>query len=550
MTWSGSTRASLEGQRVFPTTESGSVKAWVGVGGSPESVVRAAHYGLPLVLAIIGGDPRRFGPYIDLYRRALASSDNRRGRSPFIPRATSGRAMSRSARSCGPITRGARPSRRVAWLAAGNQSPVRSGSLCRRLVVRRVGRDGGRQNRPYRCRAGCRPVRPEVQLGPSSAREPDAQHRALRHRGRAHGPRAPAEEAELFAGSLYTLPRASPHTAAGRADWRAVELIIVGNPDPDSTLPYLVRADFGGLVFRTKGTWPRTNALYCHPGSGDRAADVPEASSGSPCRPATAGRGDRHRRRTGPREALPDRLHPSPRPGHGVLATAAYPETGSTRCATPDGQGRPAPKWRSWSTLTSVTPTASRPAGRTVTRALPCGDYGVTFAGNLVASVERKSLSDLVAQPDQRAPALRSRRARRSAARRGRRRGPLLPGVRPRADPPAVVADGLAELQVRWPSIPIVFCETGNSPRSGPSAIWPWRGSGPRPKTWRWPGWGSTTSPAVRRAGADPPRPRCAPGPQRGHGRHRPWPAPPRDPRGLARAPSTQEAAEPADQWG
>jgi probable LLM family oxidoreductase len=72
VTWSGSTRASLEGLRVFPTTESGSVKAWVGVGGSPESVVRAAHYGLPLVLAIIGGDPRRFGPYVDLYRRALS----------------------------------------------------------------------------------------------------------------------------------------------------------------------------------------------------------------------------------------------------------------------------------------------------------------------------------------------------------------------------------------------------------------------------------------------------------------------------------------------
>jgi probable LLM family oxidoreductase len=72
VTWSGSTRASLSGQRIFPTTESGSLKAWVGVGGSPESVVRAAQYGLPLVLAIIGGDPRRFAPYIDLYRRALA----------------------------------------------------------------------------------------------------------------------------------------------------------------------------------------------------------------------------------------------------------------------------------------------------------------------------------------------------------------------------------------------------------------------------------------------------------------------------------------------
>jgi probable LLM family oxidoreductase len=71
ITWSGNTRAALTGQRVYPMTESGSLKAWVGVGGSPESVVRAAHYGLPLVIAIIGGDPRRFAPFVDLYKRAL-----------------------------------------------------------------------------------------------------------------------------------------------------------------------------------------------------------------------------------------------------------------------------------------------------------------------------------------------------------------------------------------------------------------------------------------------------------------------------------------------
>ena len=70
--WSGSTRAPLDGQRVFPTTEAGSLKVWVGVGGSPESVIRAASYSLPFMLAIIGGDPARFAPYIDLYRRALA----------------------------------------------------------------------------------------------------------------------------------------------------------------------------------------------------------------------------------------------------------------------------------------------------------------------------------------------------------------------------------------------------------------------------------------------------------------------------------------------
>jgi probable LLM family oxidoreductase len=70
VTWSGTTRAPLEDADVFPKTESGHLTTWVGVGGSPQSVVRAARYDLPLMLAIIGGSPERFAPYIDLYRRA------------------------------------------------------------------------------------------------------------------------------------------------------------------------------------------------------------------------------------------------------------------------------------------------------------------------------------------------------------------------------------------------------------------------------------------------------------------------------------------------
>ena len=71
VTWTGELRAPLTDQLVFPPVEHGRLKTWVGVGGSPESVVRAAHYGLPLVLAIIGGSPARFAPLADLYRRAL-----------------------------------------------------------------------------------------------------------------------------------------------------------------------------------------------------------------------------------------------------------------------------------------------------------------------------------------------------------------------------------------------------------------------------------------------------------------------------------------------
>ena len=72
ITWSGTTRRPLEGISVYPNTESGSLPTWIGVGGTPASVVRAASYGLPLVIAVIGGSPAGFVPFADLYRRALA----------------------------------------------------------------------------------------------------------------------------------------------------------------------------------------------------------------------------------------------------------------------------------------------------------------------------------------------------------------------------------------------------------------------------------------------------------------------------------------------
>ncbi|HUZ32335.1 MAG TPA: LLM class flavin-dependent oxidoreductase [Xanthobacteraceae bacterium] len=87
VTWQGRLRPPLKNQRVFPPIENGPLrtdvlktdvlktdvlKTWVGVGGSPESVVRAANYDLPLALAIIGGDPKRFRPFVDLYHRSFA----------------------------------------------------------------------------------------------------------------------------------------------------------------------------------------------------------------------------------------------------------------------------------------------------------------------------------------------------------------------------------------------------------------------------------------------------------------------------------------------
>jgi probable LLM family oxidoreductase len=70
VTWDGKTRAALHDQDVVPHLED-PLPTWIGVGGSPQSVIRAAHYGFNLMLAIIGGNPSRFAPFSDLYHRAL-----------------------------------------------------------------------------------------------------------------------------------------------------------------------------------------------------------------------------------------------------------------------------------------------------------------------------------------------------------------------------------------------------------------------------------------------------------------------------------------------
>jgi probable LLM family oxidoreductase len=74
VTWSGHLRAPLKNQSVYPPVENGLLRTWIGVGGTPQSVVRAAHYGFGLMLAIIGGEPARFAPFVDLFKRALAET--------------------------------------------------------------------------------------------------------------------------------------------------------------------------------------------------------------------------------------------------------------------------------------------------------------------------------------------------------------------------------------------------------------------------------------------------------------------------------------------
>jgi probable LLM family oxidoreductase len=71
VTWAGNLRPPLRDVTVYPPIEHGLLRTWIGVGGTPESVLRAAHYGFDLMLAIIGGEPARFSPFVQLYKEAL-----------------------------------------------------------------------------------------------------------------------------------------------------------------------------------------------------------------------------------------------------------------------------------------------------------------------------------------------------------------------------------------------------------------------------------------------------------------------------------------------
>ena len=74
VTWKGRHRAPLRDQPVYPRPVQAPIPLWIAVGGTPESVVRAATLGLPMALAIIGGSPERFKPFVDLYRESWAKA--------------------------------------------------------------------------------------------------------------------------------------------------------------------------------------------------------------------------------------------------------------------------------------------------------------------------------------------------------------------------------------------------------------------------------------------------------------------------------------------
>ena len=242
-----------------------------------------------------------------------------------------------------------------------------------------------------------------------------------------------------------------------------MELLIARNPDPDSALPFLLRLPLGdGLLFRTKGTWPRTGALYCHPVPMADWPERPEIVERIPLRACT--------RRGAAIDVVADR-------GRENRSQVVF-----TRARCRDMVFWQSPRTRKQARPDVRIPTARaggipeleivvdaherypyRFAGqqvRTVRRALSCGDYAVAIEDEVVAAVERKSLPDLVGS-------LTGGRLRyalgelaalpRAAVVVEDRYSQVFAVDRVR---PALVADGLAELQVRWPAVPIVFCET------------------------------------------------------------------------------------------
>jgi hypothetical protein len=242
-----------------------------------------------------------------------------------------------------------------------------------------------------------------------------------------------------------------------------VELLIARNPDPESTLPFLLRVPIGeGLVFRAKDTWPRTSAVYLHPVLLDEWPSVPDVVE-----------------RVAVRSCV--------RRGAAIDVVLDRGRENRSQIVYTTARGREVVFWQSPRTRKQAKPRVSTPtaraaglpdlavivdaheryaygfAGKPVTvsrRALACGDYGIERDGRLVASVERKSLPDLVTS-------LTSGKLKFAIAELAAlphaavvvedRYSRIFTLTRMR---PAVVADGVAELQVRWPNVPIVFCET------------------------------------------------------------------------------------------
>ncbi|HVN13226.1 MAG TPA: histone-like nucleoid-structuring protein Lsr2 [Kineosporiaceae bacterium] len=255
-----------------------------------------------------------------------------------------------------------------------------------------------------------------------------------------------------------------------------VDLVIARNPDPASRLPYLIRVPLGagGRVLRTSGTWPREKALYCYPVPAEEWPAEPDIVERVPVRSCV-------------------------RRGAAIDLVLQRSRENRSQIVYTTARGREAVFWQSPRTRKQARPQVRTPTARAAgladlrilvdtrerypyrfakqqvtveRRALPVGDYAVAApamsdadgAGDperaVVAVVERKSLADLVGSLLN--GTLRFRLAELAAVPRAAvvvedRWSQVFALERVR---PSEVADGLAELQVRWPGIPMLFCET------------------------------------------------------------------------------------------
>lgn len=242
-----------------------------------------------------------------------------------------------------------------------------------------------------------------------------------------------------------------------------VELLIATNPNPDSRLPYLIRLPLGGgLIFATSDVWPRTKGLYCH------RLDIADW----PADPVIVDR---------------VALRSCSRRGAAIDVVADRSRENRSQLVHTMARGRQMVFWQSPKTRKQSRPGVRTPTARaggiadlaivvdaherypytfsdkpvTATRgALTCGDYGIFAGQRLVAAVERKSLSDLASSLVK--GSLKYQLTELSALPRA------AVVVEDRYSEiftltfanPAKVADALAELQVAFPTVPIVFCQT------------------------------------------------------------------------------------------
>lgn len=240
------------------------------------------------------------------------------------------------------------------------------------------------------------------------------------------------------------------------------EFVVARNPDPESSLPYLIRLPLGrdGVALKARDSWPRTAKVFCHPATSWPAQ--PDVVERVPVRSCV--------RRGAAIDLVLDRAREN---RSQIVFTrirggreAIFWQTARTQKQARPNVGLPRRR-SSAGRITILVDTHERYPWRfahqqaeTVRRAMPVGDYGVELEGALVASVERKSLADLVSTLT--TGGLRYALADLAALPRAAvvvedryssvfRLGHVRPGV---------VADGLAEAQVRFPTVPLVFCET------------------------------------------------------------------------------------------